>query len=325
MNINEAYKMLEVDSSISDDDLKKKYKTLARKYHPDIFKEDPDKFKNINAAFQAVEAHRKNPTSFRRADVQDNSDFPFEFKMEDIFSNFQGFNGFGQKARSRNPSNVDLHETISFKDSVLGVEKEINYKREVKCDGCNGLGFIRQKNNCNHCDGFGTISHRSGNMISNSSCGYCRGNNSKKDCVTCDKKSFIVKDVEMTVRIPAGIRDGNAIQLGGAGHFAQTSMLGDSYSNVIISLTVKNETKMVMDDVGNVVFNLHLSLLEAIKGCSKVIETIDGDKEIEIPKKSRNKDEIILDGLGVNRQGNERVILDVFYPEDVENVINALK
>lgn len=325
MNIKECYDLLEVSPNISDDDLKKKYKELAKTYHPDIYKENPDKFKEINAAYQAVEEHRKNP--FQRANISDETDFPFEFNINDVFSNFHGFSG--HKGQQQNPArkvnDISTNIEITFEESVLGVEKEIEVDREVKCDICSGKGIIITKNNCNHCDGFGHSTSKQGHMTFSTICGYCRGQNTgKEDCKNCNKKTFIPTKTTMKVKIPAGVQDTNIIQLRGAGHFAQSSMFGDAYSNIMINVGVKNETPLYLNG-NDVMYNLNISLLEALEGCSKTVPSIKGDETIEISSGSKNKDEIILPNLGVKLLGNEVVILNISYPENKEKLIGFLK
>lgn len=322
MKIHEAYTILEVEASISDEELKSHYKKLAKKYHPDIHKEDPEKFKSINSAFQAVEAHRKNPR--RSPFMDDESDLPFN--MNDIFSGgFGGFGGFRQQGTPfRNPKPINLTETISFRESVLGVSKEVQYKREVKCGDCNGIGFSKQKNNCAHCDGFGQIIKNMGNMISHSTCGYCRGKVVQNDCETCKKKTFVANDTKINVQIPPGIQNNNTIQLGGMGNFAAPSVFGDQYSSLLINVRVENNTTLSLDGM-DVICPIQISLLDALRGMKKMVPSIDGETVIDIPAKSRHKEEVIMDRLGVNREGRQRVILDIVYPEDTSEIVNMLE
>jgi molecular chaperone DnaJ len=312
MNIQEAYKILESSENISDDDLKKKWKSLAKKYHPDINKENPDKFKQINSAYQQIQDYRKNPPQ---------QGMPFN--MADIF---QGFSGFRQDQGPppRNVSHITIDQNISFEESILGTEKEIEIDRDVKCDECNGQTFKQKKNNCTHCDGFGHSSVQRGNMIMNTLCSQCHGQSTKEECLKCNKKGFSKSKTKMKVKIPAGVSDKNIIQLQGAGHYSHSSIFGDAHSNILMTINVKNDTQLKLDGA-DVICNLNISLLEALEGCSKTVPSIKGDQNIEVPADSRNKEEIILKNLGVNLQGNERVILDVSYPKNKEKLISILK
>lgn len=312
MKIQEAYKILESPSSISEEDLKKKYKDLAKKYHPDIYKDNPNKFKQINEAYQFIKNYKENPPP---------QESPFDFS--DVF---QGFAGFRQN-RTPSPRRVNhifVDQEISFEDSILGVEKEIEIERDIKCDDCNGEGFRKKRSDCVHCGGRGSSTIKQGNITFNNICQHCRGQATKEECLKCNKKSYVTSKTKLKVKIPAGVEDKNVIQLQGAGNFSHSSIFGDAYSNTLINITVKNETKLKLDNK-DVVFNLNISLLEALEGCIKTVPSIKGEQNIKIPPSSRNKEEITLKNLGVPPSGNERVILNVTYPENKEKLISALK
>jgi len=312
MNIQECYEALEISQDISDDDLKKKYKELARKYHPDLFKEDPERFKKINSAYQKIQEHRKNPPQ---------QGMPFDFS-----DMFQGFTNFRQQSGPppRKVDHIFINQEITFEESVLGAEKEIKVKRDTKCNACEGQGFKLKKNGCLHCDGFGHATIKQGNVTFNTNCSQCRGQSTKEDCSQCDKKTYVASTSKMKIKIPAGVVSNNVIQLQGAGHFAHHSIFGDAYSNILMTIIVNNETKLKLEE-NDVIFNLNISLLEALQGCSKTVPSIKGDQEINIPAGSRNKEEIIIKNLGVGLNGDERIILEVSYPEDKEKLISILK
>lgn len=321
MNLQEAYTILGCDESTSDDDLRKKFKRLAKTKHPDINKETNAEmeFKKLNAAYQTIDTHRKNPQP---------QGFPFEVNIQDFFSNFTGGfpGGFGRvpQSKPRQVSNIQINETVSFKESVTGTERDISYQREVKCDACDGIGSIQKKNNCTHCGGTGTKQIRSGSAIFSTQCPACKGVGSEENCVSCNRASFINKEISITVQIPPGVQSGNTMQLSGAGHFIQTSLFGDNYSSVLINLTVEKDNDLTIDG-DSVVYNLDLTLLEAIKGAKKSVPTIDGFKEIDVPSLSRHKEEVILPNLGLQRKGNQRVILNVSYPDDTKSIIEKLE
>jgi molecular chaperone DnaJ len=327
MNLKEAYELLELDQSCSDDELKAKLKTLAKKYHPDVYKEDPDKFKKINSAYQLIEKYRKEPPNpFGRVAGTDTSDFPFEFNINDIFSNFNGFTGFRQGPPGRTPPPIRMTKKISFQESVLGTEVSVSVKREVKCPGCDGKGFAQKKNDCAHCDGYGTTTTKQGNFTFNSQCSHCKGKGDKEDCKKCNKKGFILEDTNLNLSVPPGIMDGNIMQITGGGHFIQKSVFGDSYGDMLITINVENTTQLSL--VGaDVVYTLPISLLEGIRGCTKTVPTVNGEMEISVKPGSRNKEELIIPQVGVAKRGNQRVIFDVSYPEaeqDIQKITDIL-
>lgn len=328
MDIKQAYEILNVSPDISDDELKKIHKEAVKKYHPDLYKDDPDKLKHINSAYQFIKDYRENPPGpFGRQYTTAEDDLPFDFgNFQDIFSNFNGFHGFkNNNHKTRNVSHINLNTEISFKDSVLGIEKEISVEREVKCSDCNGNGIKKIKNTCTNCDGFGKISKKQGNTTFISTCNVCRGAGpTSENCNICNGKTYIKQNTNLKVQIPPGVKDGNTIQLRGAGHFAGNGIMGENYSNIYLNIKVNNNTNLSIDDLGSdVLFPLNISLLEALEGANKIVPTINGDKEVKIPPKSKNKDEVILYGLGVKNylhQGNQRILINVMYPENQESI-----
>ena len=313
MDINEAYSILEIDSNISDQDLKNKFKTLAKIWHPDVNKQAncEEKFKQINSAYQTIQDYRKNP--------------PQEsFSFNDIFSRFGFSQQQGSRKQSRQVQHISLTQEISFRESVLGLEKEIEIDRDIKCEDCDGDGTIKKKNDCQLCDGFGRASVNQGNFRFESPC-QCQGRGViEEECQKCSRAGFLRGKSKLKVRIPPGIEDQNTIQLRGAGHYAGQSTFGDMYSNLLMGIRVKNDTELKLSG-RDVVFSLKLLLLEALEGCSKSVPTINGNMDITIPTRSRHLEEVVLKNLGVGEAGNQRVILDVLYPEDQNKLIQVLK
>jgi len=204
------------------------------------------------------------------------------------------------------------------------VEREISYRREAKCETCNGRGSIQKKNSCTHCGGSGSKQVRTGNTIFSTQCSHCKGVGAETDCVSCNKTSVVWADISLTVQIPPGVKTGNTMQLSGAGHFIQASLFGDNYSSVLMHLTVEKDNDLLIDG-DSVVYNLNISLLNALKGVDKSVPTIDGNKDIKIPSLSKHKEEVILPNLGLNRKGNQRIILNVSYPDDTKSMIEKLE
>lgn len=334
MTPSEAYKLLEVEKSISDDDLKSHYKDLAKKYHPDLYKEDPDKFKQINEAYQLITDYRANPSKyqtspFHRVDSYDTTDFPFEINLSDIFSNFTGRNfrpNKGANPPARAVHNINLTANLSFKECALGKEHDLEYERDVKCDDCNGAGSKTLPNDCKNCDGFGRIQQSNGNMIFTRSCDKCHGFNTKKEtCKKCAGKSVLQVQTKLSVQIPSGLADKSTLKLQGAGNYsASNGIFGDHYTDVLLTISVEKDPVLRIEN-NDVLMDLQLTLLEALEGCKKSVKTIHGEETIEIKPMSRHKEEVVLKGLGLKgRDGNQRVVFNVIY-DKVEELIKVLK
>lgn len=319
MNIKEAYSILGVDDGISDEALKKHHRSLAAKYHPDIYKEDPDKLKNINAAYQYVQEYRTNPPQTNPFDISGFNFSDFGNYFNDVFGGFS--------SRSRRPSKpIQQNISISFEEAILGCQKEIAYQKQTKCNDCNGVGFKRTGNGCSDCNGFGQITTNQGNMIFQRTCSKCFGRGIKKDnCKTCSQSGTLPIQTNLTVSIPPGISHHDTLRVQGQGSFSGTSFNQDLYEDVFVTISVENKTEMVMKGK-DVISHIDISLLEAFIGCNKTVATVYGDKEITIPKLTKHKDEILINNCGVkNTNGKHRVILTIVYPNDTSKIIQALQ
>lgn len=285
MNKSEALKILELTSSNpSDEEIKKQYKSLVKKWHPDTNKsaEAPEKIKNINEAFNLL----KNK----------HNDEPYV------------------------PENINLSTVISFKESVVGIKKDISYKRDCKCSDCNGSGFLKNKN-CTSCHGAGIITHRQGNTIFTQTCFNCF-NFPKNPCNSCVQGRQNV-ETSLSISIPPGILNYNILRLQNMGNFIGNSFFGEN-TDVFLQVQVIPEPNMEIIDQ-DVVSNYSISLLDALKGTTLTVNTIDGQKQINIPPKSKNNDQVVLPNLGVNYQGNHIFKLNVEYPNDVSKIIETLE
>lgn len=319
MNIQEAYSTLEVKDSISDVDLKSTYKKLAKQFHPDVYKTDTDKFKKINEAYQFITDYRKNPEKYNPPSRSPFGGGGFNINLNDIFNA-----GFGRSNQSdANISPIKMDTKISFKESVLGVEKEIAYKKTVKCDDCDGKGKEAITNGCKSCNGFGRVVQQQGNMHFTSGCNKCHGRDIKfKDCLKCKSKGVLEVDVNAKINIPPG--NSTTLRVQGAGNFIGSGPFGDMYSDVLLNVSVEPDADLKLDGA-NVVYNLQIPLVDALTGCSVDVKTIYDTRSINIPSKSKNKDEVIINGCGVKHaNGNQRVILNVDYG-DVDELIELLK
>src|SRR5258708_38265697 len=211
MDIREAYKVLNISQDISDEDLKKTYKQLAKEHHPDKTG-DQETFKKINEAHQAITDYRQNPHKHQ----QQFSGFGgFEINLEDILTGFVGTNN--KKQKSHNNSNINIDINLSFKESVIGISKNIEFDRLIKCNGCDGQGLKFKSNGCKHCNGFGRVVNNSGNMMFSSSCNKCYGRNIQNEtCIKCTGKGVLSNKINLSIPVPPGTPDNTVLQLRGA-------------------------------------------------------------------------------------------------------------
>ena len=323
MDIKEAFKILELSENASDEEIKTKHKSLVFKYHPDRYKEDPNKLKQINEAVQTIQDYKEHPEKYRPQQspfVSHNPFGGFGINMDDLFGR-----GFRRTKSSTSAEHIQAEINISFKESVLGTTKTIKVDKHLKCALCEGLGITREPNDCKNCNGFGQRVQRNGNMVFTMTCN-CYGRGVKQnECKDCSGLGIQAKQTEMNIAVPAGIPSNTTLHLQGAGNYMGGAMFGDQYSDMFVHVNIEKAEGLEL--VGNdVVSKIDLSLLEALQGCEKQVKTIYGDKTISIPALSKNKEEMHLHGMGVTeRDGIQRVILNVGYPQDVSKLIEVLK
>jgi molecular chaperone DnaJ len=325
MNLQEAYNIVGASENTPDDELKQIYKSAAKKYHPDVYS-DKEKFKIINEAYQLIIDSRQHPEKYSSpfGSSPFGSQGGFGINISDLFNNFGG----QQQTQARIPKLQDpqLSINLTFKQSILGHEQEIKYSKATKCETCDGQGVQLLSNGCKHCNGFGRIMQQNGQMMFSSTCGHCRGQNIKNNkCNACSAKGYILKETIEKINIPPGITNNATLRVQNAGNYQGASIFGEAYGNVILNIKVEKDNELEL--VGNdVVFNLKLSLLDALSGCQKEVKTINGTQNINVLPLSKNKDEIVLSGLGVKDKGGvERIVLSIAYPDDIDKLKEYLK
>ncbi len=305
MNLKEAYATLELAQGTSPEEAKKKYRELTKKYHPDVNKDAgaEAKFKKINEAYQIIQTGKGTDPQDRRP------------------SYHQG--GF-HRQQVIQLENIEVHQTISFKESVLGCKKEIKYSRQSKCQDCGGAGEIKLNNGCKTCAGKGQVVNRQGNMVMVSTCSECHGQANITSCAGCHGNGTVHADVSVHVSVPAGILDGNILRLQGMGNYAGSFMgLADQHTDAFLHINVTPEPGLNIEG-SSVISRLTIPLLDALRGCKRNVKTIHGEKEIQIKPQSRNRDEVIVPRCGVSGTGDQKVILDVEYPKNTDKLIGVL-
>lgn len=319
MTLEQAYSVLGLKDGASEEEVKSAYKKLAMKYHPDRKTGDEDKFKEINRAKEVID----NPPS----EGPDFDDIPFD--MVNI-ANMAGLGNRQKQPKRYHPPMV--HTNISFVESVLGVEKEIEYQFYDKCDACNGTcgGHLHDK--CPHCKGRGGRFVQQGRMSSMEICGYCNGTGKKfEECSKCHGEGVIQANRNSKVRVPPGVRDSNILRLANAGNFIGVTqdMFGrrsTGYDNAGLVIHVESDPDMKIDEFGkNVESDINVSLLDALKGTSVSRRTIKGDISLKIPARTKNGDKLGVSGYGVNGSGKHIFNVTVDYPEDTKKLIKFLE
>ncbi|MEQ1561403.1 MAG: molecular chaperone DnaJ [Nitrospira sp.] len=316
------YQILGVDKKAQKEEIKKAFRTLAHKYHPDKKGGDDAKFKEINEAYSVLSDDQKRAQydQFGSAgpsmggsgfggqgfDGFDFSQFTqgngqgFEFDFGDIFGDVFGGGGGRRQAKRGRDISVDIQ--ISFEESVFGVERVILLNKVSKCDTCGGNGAEKGSElvTCSTCNGKGSIREMKrtffGQFESVATCEICHGTGKtpKVKCNTCHGNGILKKETEIKVKIPSGIDDGEMIRLSGAGEAITGGQSGDLY----IKIYVKKD-QAFRKEGKNLVMDLGIKLTDALLGGEVTIKTLDGDIKVKIPEGVTHGEILRIKGKGV--------------------------
>lgn len=320
MNIQEACSILGIEEGSSKDEVKKAFKKKAIEYHPDKNKaaDAEQKFKDINNAYQLLDKHGTIPISTNvNSEFYDHSaDFAEELRRRMDFMNF----GFGRPIQFHsNPIIIPLD--IPFEMSVLGGVKEINYERTIKCNACNNGKISVNKVKCTKCEGKGYRTY--GTDDKNLPCTTCGGTGSISNNINCKEcgGSGTRKSLDtLKITIPPGVISSTKLILKNKGNYNDTMNI---YDNVIVVISVLPDKELQLSG-NDVISVIEISLLEALQGTKKTIRTVKGDKILAFKPKTKNKETIRVAGFGVPPNGAHTIIVNVSYPDNVDELINVL-
>jgi molecular chaperone DnaJ len=327
---NDYYETLGVSKSATTQEIKKAFKKLARKYHPDVNKDNQKeaekKFKEISEAYEVLAdpEKRANYDRFGKEGVHFQGrnftwqDFTHQDDLRDIFGDlFEGFglggNGsifgdlFGQTRRTgrsrrvHKPSGEDVRIPleISLKEASEGTSKKIKIRLFEKCGKCDGKGGTTTT--CSRCNGNGEVqvtrSSFFGQMVSVSTCPVCRGIGEviKDACSDCHGEGRVKKEKQISVRIPAGVETGNYIPLRGEGN---TGIRGGPKGNIIVEIRVKQDPKFKREG-SNLKIKVPISYKMAIEGGKVTIPTLNGKVKLTIPAGTKSGRVFILKSQGM--------------------------
>jgi molecular chaperone DnaJ len=243
--------------------------------------------------------------------------------------------GFGrtqnrQQQKIRNEPNILLTTDISFKDSIYGCKKELSFDRKIACRACDGhCVLIDSEKACKKCHGTGQTVSRNGNSIITQTCSSCRGARHTIPCTSCGAVGYSVNTTSVSVSIPPGVINNNVLKLQGMGNFCGIrNLFGgaamQAHTDTLLTIKVEPNDKFKIEG-NDIVCVENITLLDAIKGKTIPVATLDGDEQITIKPLSKNKDEIVLSRKGLGRVGNQRIVLNIDYPENINDIINILE
>ena len=320
------YEVLGVSKGASDDEIKRAYRKLAKKYHPDMNpgdKEAEAKFKEVNEAYSILSDSEKRARydQFGHAGVDPNygaggpgggfGGFDMgDIDLGDIFGSFfgGGFGGFGGSASSRRNGpqkgeSLRASLTISFEEAAFGCEKEINLNRTEECEACHGSGAEpgTTAETCPDCRGTGVVrvQQRTGGFAFSSTapCSRCRGTGKiiHTPCKACGGNGSVKKTKRVTVSIPAGIDEGQAVSLRGQGNAGKN---GGPAGDLIVGIHIRPHPQFQRDGT-TVLYEQPVTFYQAVMGAELEIPTIDGKVKYNLPAGTQTGTTFRLRGKGI--------------------------
>ena len=297
------YEVLGISKGAGDAEIKKAYRSLAKKYHPDMNpgdKEAEAKFKEINEAYAVLSDEEKKAKydQFGHAAFEQGGGGAYGggfgdsggFDMGDIFSSIFG-GGASRANRANAPQDGDdivVRVSISFEEAAFGCKEEISFPKIQKCDECSGTGAQKgtTPEKCSRCGGRGTVTVQQRTIFGMSqttrACPDCGGTGKivKEPCKNCKGKGLVRITKKLSVSIPAGIDDGQRVVLRGQGHEGKN---GGYPGDLIIQVTVRPHSVFERDGY-DLYCDVPITFYEAALGTTLKIPTLDGDCEVVIPE-----------------------------------------
>lgn len=327
------YEVLGVDKNATADEIKKAYRNLAKKYHPDKWatanedekKEAEEKFKEITEAYDVLSDKDKrykydNPNSYG------SSNFYSDFNDDDLLRDL-----FGQRYEKRINKGADVRcsVTLTLDEVYNGVKKTIEIQKPIVCSHCHGIGSDDgTSTQCPHCHGTGVLeqTQRRGNMVSirRTSCPHCHGTGQiiTTPCHVCNGTGFEYQTVKYDISIPKGIVDGSIVRLQGVGG----EPIGNGINgDILVVIHLMNDDYFIRDGY-NLIHTEEVPFNEALLGFKRECKCIDGTK-VTIKAKELTKDNsyFVFDGKGLpydnksNMFGKYIVIIKHTYPDKLTN------
>ena len=326
------YEVLGITRDASDEEIKKSYRRLAFKYHPDHNPEDgaADKFKEVNEAYEVLSDPEKRAAYDRFGHSGADGLFGRGFEgfdlggFGDIFDAF--FGGAATAARQAPQRGADLHYnvTISFEEAAFGCEKEIDISRIEYCSVCQGTGckLGSKPSRCPDCNGTGQVRRVQqsffGRFVSTVTCSRCRGEGKiiTEPCPQCGGTGREKCQRTISIKIPPGVDNGSQIRFGGEGH---AGARGGSAGDLYVTLSVKQHEFFIRDG-DDILYDLPVNVAQAALGTEVEVPTLEDKTKLKIPAGSQTGTVFRLKGQGIHHlhgsgRGDQLVTLFVVTPD----------
>ncbi len=346
MSKRDYYEVLGIQKGASTDEVKKAYRKMALKYHPDKNPDDREaetKFKEAAEAYEVLSDQNKRA----RYDQYGHAAFSGagqgfhagDMSMEDIFDSFGdifsdfGFGGFGGSRRGGGQrvskgSDLRIKVKLNLSEIANGIEKRIKVKKYVSCESCDGTGAKNGNSysTCSTCQGTGQITRVTntflGQMQSTSTCPSCHGQGKTitHKCDACYGEGIISRDETISFNIPAGVAEGMQLKVSGKGNAARR---GGINGDLIVLIKEEKHPELIRDG-NDLLYNLYLGLPDAILGSTVEIPTIESKVKIKVDPGTQPGKILRLRGKGlpdVNGYGTGDLLvsINVWIPRNITN------
>lgn len=353
------YDTLGIARNASKEEVKKAFRNLAHKYHPDKKGGDEKKFKEVSEAYSVLSDDKKRSEydaygrvfsggqnagadpfeGFSSQTGSSNWDFSnfaqgqgqggFEFDLGDIFGDI--FGGGNRETRTRRGTDVSIDIELSFAEAIFGVERRVLLRKAGICDHCSGSGAEpgSAMKTCPTCNGKGKIRETKRSFIGSFSsvhtCNECGGAGKvpEKRCANCRGEGVLRQEKEVVIRVPAGIEDGEMIRLSGEGEAVARGVPGDLY----VKIHVKSHPVFRKEGT-NLVMDLSIKMSSALLGDEYSIGTLDGEIKVKIPEGITHGEILRVRGKGVpidkSRRGDLLIHIKINFPNKLSREAKRL-
>ena len=315
--MKDYYEILGVSRDATQEEIKKRFRELAIKYHPDRNPDDKkaeERFKEINEAYSILSDPKKRAQYDQFGTVGDadfSEDYNFGSVFEDLFEDLSSVFGdlFGdysyrRKRRPQKGEDISINLTIDFKEAVFGAKKEIKIKRRRICPKCNGTGADKDGiQMCPYCHGTGEISYSQGFLSVRRACPKCGGTGRiiTRKCRECGGTGYVYDEERLQINIKQGIDDGDIIRVQGLGN---KGINGGPNGDLYIYVHVK-EHEFFKRKGRDIIVEVPISITQAALGTTIKVPTIWGETELTIPPGTQHGDTFILKHRGVELNGEK--------------------
>ncbi|HSF53212.1 MAG TPA: molecular chaperone DnaJ, partial [Algoriphagus sp.] len=338
------YEVLGVTKSASAEEIKKAYRKLAIQFHPDKNPDNPeaeDKFKEAAEAYEVLSNPEKKARydQFGHQGLGGNGGYSGGgMNMEDIFSQFGDifggggfgsfFGGGGSGRRTKKGTNLRVKLKLTLQEIANGVEKKIKVKRHVvaqgvtfkSCGACQGSGQVKK-----------VVNTMLGQMVSASTCAVCGGSGQivDKKPSDADSRGLIIKEEVISINIPGGVGEGMQLSMSGKGNEIPGGIPGD-----LLIVIEEAEDNVLQREGNNVIYDLHVSFIDAALGASLEVPTIDGKVKIKIDPGTQSGKMLRLKGKGIKdingyTRGDQLIMVNIWTPTELSreerNILESLR